>query len=101
MQPPEEQFCPLCGNKVYPSVRYRNYLCVDCVKRAVDENGRGLSFDNEAVSGGLVITYRDTREARENPMCWVDGQQCEAREAHMGGIVLLPYPSDYHGVPSS
>jgi hypothetical protein len=90
------QHCPICGVEVQPNVRYRNYLCVDCCLRAADEKGRPLEFDLESATGGLIVRWKDTKERRESPMCWVDGQQCEAREAHMGGYVLLPFPSEYH-----
>jgi hypothetical protein len=83
-----EQFCPICEAGVEPNVRYRNYICFDCCANAVDENGRKLGFGNESFSGGFVAWYKDTNETRDSHICYIDGVECWADEAHMGGIVI-------------
>lgn len=86
-----EQYCPLCGVKVEPNVRYGNSICFECCARAVDENGRKLGFGNESLSGGFVAWYADTNAARDTHICYIDGIECWADEAHMGGIVIRMY----------
>ena len=86
-----EQVCPLCSALVEPNVRYGNYICFDCCEKAVDEDGRKLGFGNESISGGFVAWYADTKEARPTHICYIDGIECWADEAHMGGIVIRVY----------
>ena len=86
-----EQFCPICGVAVEPNVRYRNYICFECCGKAVDEDGRKLGFGNESFSGGFVAWYSDTNETRDSHICYIDGIECYADEAHMGGIVIRLY----------
>ena len=86
-----EQFCPICEAAVEPNVRYRNYICFECCAKAVDETGRKLGFGNESFSGGFVAWYADTNETRESHLCYIDGIECWADEAHMGGIVIRVY----------
>lgn len=86
-----EQFCPICGVSVEPNVRYRNYICFECCAKAVDECGHKLGFGNESFSGGFCAWYYDTNETRESHICYIDGKECYADEAHMGGIVIRLY----------
>lgn len=86
-----EQTCPLCGVPVEPNVRYQNYICFECCSKAVDDNGRKLGFGNESFSGGFVAWYADTDESRESHICYIDGIECWADEAHMGGVVIRVY----------
>lgn len=86
-----EQYCPMCGASVVPNVRYRNYICFECCEKAVDENGRKLGFGNQSLSGGFVAWYADTKETRDTHVCYIDGIECWADEAHMGGIVIRLY----------
>lgn len=85
------QICPLCAADVEPNVRYKNYICFDCCRKAVDENGRLLGFGNESFSGGFAAWYKDTNTTRDSHVCYIDGIQCWADEAHMGGIVIRRY----------
>ena len=64
---------------------------MNCFVKAVDENGRSLSFSNVSFSGGFAARYADTREERDSHICYIDGVKCWADEAHMGGIVIQPY----------
>ena len=86
--------CPICGISGPPDPRYPRCICPECGHRATDENGRGLQFTNESVSGGFIATYRDTGEVRDNHICFVDGIRCWADEAHMGGIIVSIYDSE-------
>ena len=86
-----EQRCPICSAAVEPNVRYRNYVCFDCCSKAVDENGRKLGFGNQSFSGGFVAWYADTKETRDTHLCYIDGIECWADEAHMGGVVIRVY----------
>ena len=89
-----EQFCPICSASVEPNVRYRKYICFECCGKAVDENGRNLGFGNESFSGGFVAWYSDTNETRDTHICFIDGIECWADEAHMGGIVIRVYDEE-------
>jgi len=86
-----EQHCQICGVSVEPNVRYRDYICFECCAKAADENGRQLGFGNESFSGGFVAWYEDTKETRDSHICYIDGIECYADEAHMGGIVIRLY----------
>ena len=86
-----EQFCQICTASVEPNVRYREYICFECCAKAVDEDGRKLGFGNESLSGGFVARYVDTNETRNSHICYIDGIECYADEAHMGGIVIRLY----------
>ena len=83
--------CPLCETPGPPDPRYPHCICVECSRRATDEDGRGLRFTNESVSGGFIAIYRDTGETRDSHICYVDGRRCWADEAHMGGTVVSIY----------
>ena len=97
-----DQPCPICGSPRPSSERYPNHVCAECVDRAVDENGRGLSFSNADLSGGFVAVYTGTGEPREGGICFVDGIRCEAREARFGGVVVIPTePPQYCTNPAS
>ena len=87
----DEYRCPICGKAGPPDPRYPRCICVECGHRATDENGRGLKFSNESVSGGFVAEYRDNGESRGSHVCFVDGIRCWSDEAHMGGIVVSLY----------
>ncbi len=91
----DEHRCPICGTALPAMVRYPNYVCGDCVSRAVSESGRPVGFTNESISGGILAFYPDTGDPYASSRCWIDGMACEAREAKFGGIVLQPV--DRHG----
>lgn len=56
----------------------------------MSDAGRSLRFTNESISGGILASYVDTGEPYEFRQCWIDGVECEAREAKFGGIVFQP-----------
>jgi len=85
---PSDQKCPICSAAVEPSPRYPSYICADCCRTAVDENGRPLGFGNVSFSGGFAAWYKDIEEERDSHICYIDGIKCWADEAHMGGIVI-------------
>ena len=86
-----EQHCQKCSVLVEPNVRYREYICFECCAKTVDEDGRKLGFGNESMSGGFAAWYEDTKETRDSHICYIEGIQCYADEAHMGGIVIRLY----------
>lgn len=87
-----EQFCPICSASVTPSLRYPRQICSECWSRAIDECGRKLVFGYLPVPGYSVF-YEDTKEPRENGICFVDGVKCWAGEDYWGGSVVA-YPYD-------
>ncbi len=80
--------CPACRATMPFSARYPRAVCAACVARACDEGGRPLDFFNTDLGGGLAVVYRDTREPRESPLCFIDGLSCRAAEARFGGVVV-------------
>lgn len=87
----QEQSCPLCNAPVHLSPRYPRWVCSECYKKAAEEYGWPLAFLNEAMSGGFIAYYADTKEKRDPQICHIDGMQCWADETYMGGIVIQPY----------
>ena len=92
-----KQKCPICGEPVIDMKRYPRYLCSDCVMRAVDAEGRLVSFTDLDNGDGLSMRYLDKAspgvifEAPSStgyPLVWVDGTECEVRVAHFGGVVI-------------
>jgi len=86
----ETQKCPICSADVPYSERYPRYVCNSCHTRATDENGRSLRFSNVSLSGGFAAIYADTREERNDHVCYIDRIRCRADEARFGGIVIQP-----------
>lgn len=91
--------CPICGVGLPVFVRHPNYVCRSCALRTVSASGRPVRFNNESISGGLVATFADNGETHDAVRCWIDGVECEAREAKFGGIVIQPVERD--GPPSA
>ena len=87
----KDQECPICLARVPVSERYPHYVCDSCCMRAQDEQGRPLTFSNVSFSGGFAALYRDTHEESDSHICYIDGVQCWADEAHMGGIVIRTF----------
>ena len=85
-----EQYCPICGAAVTPVMRYPRYVCAACAPKAKSVDGRPLRFFNLSFSGGYGAEYADTNEPYDSSICYIDGIQCIAGEAHMGGIVIQP-----------
>ena len=82
------QTCPICHRTVEPSERYPRYVCSDCAAQAKSQDGRGLLFFNESLSGGYLAKYADTGETYTGHDCYIHGIQCYADEHRFGGIVI-------------
>jgi hypothetical protein len=89
--------CPICGKGQMKFRRYPRYLCASCVDRAVDGDGRNVSFTDHDNGDGLTMRYIDKASpdihtdlpaATGYPHVWVDGVECEVRVAHFGGVVF-------------
>ncbi len=87
------QHCPICGSEGAPNPRYPDYVCEARVKRAVDASGRKVVFSNESgLSGGFVSHHIDEQgneEQGQEHRFFIDGKECWADEAHLGGIVAM------------
>lgn len=94
--------CPICKCQYgFPTLRYYNILiCNECSSRAVDKNGREVTFfegfekveRNGAVVYqhiGLIGQYVDTGENYPSAKFFIDGFECHAQEGHFGGVVYL------------
>lgn len=87
----ETQYCPICDETVTPSSRYRNYVCEDCTEKAVDSEGRTVTFGNTSLLGhGCQGMYKETGERYDSNICFIDGIKCKAEEAYFGGVVIQP-----------
>jgi hypothetical protein len=86
------QKCPICAATVQPSARYPSYICGHCASKAVDANGRALSFYNADMTGGFEARFTDdgslAEEVTRTHRVFVEGKKCVADEARFGGIVL-------------
>lgn len=87
---PLQQRSPICSAGIDSRPRYLRYVCRPCSQRATDVNGRPVEFFNVDMSGGIEGRYRDSSEPYEDQTCYIDGIECRADEAHMGGIVIQP-----------
>lgn len=83
-----EYCCPICKTELDFYSRYPNYICNSCVEKATDQNGRSLSFSNEGMHGGFIVTYTDNGEKIDSHICYIGEVKCYADEAYMGGIVV-------------
>jgi hypothetical protein len=86
------QDCPVCKAAVQPSKRYPNSVCRECVKRAVDRNGRRVAFENANTLTGLEGFYVGSQEPYPRQTCFIDSVPCFAQEAYLGGIVIQKLP---------
>ncbi len=82
------QPCPICARPQPFEARYPRRVCAACTYRACDEAGRPIEFFNLGLSGGFAARYRDDGEARRGNLCFIDGVECRADEAHLGGVVI-------------
>jgi len=83
------QKCPICGKDVTEISRYPGYICRNCESRLVDISGEPIEFYNEELAGfGCIGLYKKTRVGYDSNVCYVDGIECYAEEAHFGGIVI-------------
>ena len=84
----DRQFCPICAAEIKVVLRYPNYVCRSCASKASSADGRRLNFYNESLSGGFLAFFADTNEPYDSHVCFIEGVQCRADQAHFGGIVI-------------
>jgi hypothetical protein len=83
----EMSHCPICCNEQEYYQRYPNYICKRCSLKATDKQGRDVKFHNVGIHGGCVGSYLDNNQPYEHQNCFIEGMECYAEEAYMGGIV--------------
>lgn len=84
-----QQYCPTCNAKVHFSSRYPNYICKDCEQKITDKNGTLVIFYNAYNMGmGCQGYYKNNQQKFEGNSCYVNGIECYAEEAYLGGIVI-------------
>ena len=91
--------CPICGKRRLFSARYPNALCNSCgySKKMVDSLGNPVEFANQSISGGFMSIHHENGVLveRQEHSCFLNGIECEANEARLGGIavqILIPCP---------
>lgn len=82
--------CPICNKNTKEDSRYLNAVCPECAEQVTDEQGRRLLLYNESVSGGFRAIVQGTNELRASHLCYIQGVECWADTAYMGGIVIMP-----------
>ncbi|KAE9378442.1 hypothetical protein N431DRAFT_435553 [Stipitochalara longipes BDJ] len=87
--------CPVCHTSVQINPRYPHLLCGRCCGRAVDSQGRPLTFHNASPSGGFEARFKHdgslAREVTEHHTVYVGFLKVWADEARFGGYVLTPF----------
>jgi hypothetical protein len=83
-----DSFCPICHHSILLDPRYPRAVCAACADRATDGNGRQVRFFNAGLSGGLTGRYADDGSMYETADCLIDGHTCQAKEKHLGGVVI-------------
>lgn len=87
-----DQSCPICRCSVPLSNRYPKRICGSCLSKAVNAEGKSLSFSNTSPFGGFVARIVETGQEHTGHVCFIDGVACWAEEARFGGIVVQPLP---------
>lgn len=84
--------CPICGSLRLFSQRYPNALCNSCSHSAdlVDSNGNPITFREWGIGGGLISIHHENGSIveRQESTCFLNGIECEATEARIGGLVV-------------
>lgn len=85
--------CPFCLETIKEISRYRNYVCNNCINKALDANGNPVSYRNKNIYGGFVSMHNiyGTIIKKEDRICFINGEKCLASEARFGGIVVQKY----------
>lgn len=103
--PAEEFSCPVCGTvHKYPSPRYRNHVCNDCIGRARCSHDRPVVGYNTHLSGGFEAMHHDRGDNRCDQVTtdhrvWIDGVEFRMGEARFGGIVATQVPDEHGQLP--
>jgi hypothetical protein len=76
------------------SLRYPKALCVGCVRRATDLEGRRVTLGNTSLGGGFQAVHADDgsvcEQVTDDGIVLVDGVRYRAGEARFGGAVVQP-----------
>lgn len=89
-------FCPGCGIKQKPFLRYPWHFCNACREETRDKHGRRIRFGNEGFSGGLQWQFdgEDDVQSGQPVLCLIHGRPVIVTEARFGGVVAQPLPDD-------
>ncbi|PID36426.1 MAG: ADP-ribosylglycohydrolase [Rhodobacterales bacterium] len=84
--------CPGCGAKLPFIERYPVYFCPECLKQAVDFEGKKLEFSNISLSGGFAWRHVGNAEWQEclGVLATIRGTSAFVTEARFGGVVAQP-----------
>lgn len=86
--------CPITGEDTPTyDVRFPNTVAQSASLRAVDAQGRSVTFYNNGLSGGILARHLNADQSHEDDSdatCWIDGTACTAVEFHMGGTGIIP-----------
>jgi hypothetical protein len=89
--------CPVCHTSVRLNPRYPDYLCQWCCEKAVDAQGRPITFH---VPRNFEARFKHDGSpapvVTESHTAYVGFLKVWAEEAHFGGIVVTPYRERRH-----
>ena len=85
--------CPICFKKMTFFERYPNKVCPECSEKTLTEDGIKIDFCNIDIGGGFksIIRSNPIKEGNEHT-CYINGLECYADEARLGGIVVIVKP---------
>jgi hypothetical protein len=81
--------CPSCGGKGRHSPRYFAAICRKCEELVTDATGQKVDVSNADIWSGVRIDMSGKILAEDTAL-FVNGIECQAREARFGGIVIQP-----------
>ncbi len=84
------QTCPICKKIVSTNLRYDNYICEDCIKRAKTENGELVLFNTD-IYGNITSYIKNSGIKYNSNICYIDGIKCIVSENRFGGIIINIY----------
>ena len=86
--------CPITGEDTPThDARFPNTVTQSASLRAVDAQGRSVTFYNNGLGGGILARHLNADQSHEDDndvTCWIDGIACTAVEFHMGGTGIVP-----------
>jgi len=89
----KRQHCTTCNRYVRVSSRYPDYACLKCQKLAVNKEGQRVEYFNVSADGhgcqGVIV---DGNKLTRSKICFIKGVRFRVEEAHLGGLVFLPFP---------
>ncbi|VUD42262.1 hypothetical protein TDB9533_00656 [Thalassocella blandensis] len=85
----DKSTCPVCNTEQPAVPDVPDYVCMTCLKKAIDTRGRHVEPYNVGVSGGVQLLVEETGEAISGDICFIEGAQFKGVESRMGPTFLV------------